>query len=84
MGLSFVFAAGPRQRSHSEVRIPQISCPLFTVSDLRLPQPEGSGSRIYVPEEQGGPIIHSGTRLPFRRLLRLALEFTVSFFATTI
>jgi hypothetical protein len=37
MGLSFTIAAGPRQRSHSQVRIPRDSWPHFTVSDSRLP-----------------------------------------------
>jgi hypothetical protein len=36
-GLSFTNAAGPRQRSHSEVQVPWDSRPYFTVSDLRLP-----------------------------------------------
>jgi hypothetical protein len=36
-GLSFVYAAGPRQRSLSRVRVPWISRPYFTVSVLRLP-----------------------------------------------
>jgi hypothetical protein len=39
---------------------------------LRLPQPGGPGPRIYIPQEQGGPYIPSGTGFPFRRLLRLA------------
>jgi hypothetical protein len=39
---------------------------------LRLPQPGGPGSRIYIPKEQGGPVIPSGTGFPLRRLLRLA------------
>jgi hypothetical protein len=43
-----------------------------TVSDSRLPQPGGPGLRIYIPQEQGGPVIHSGHGFPFRRLLRLA------------
>jgi hypothetical protein len=30
------------------------------------------GPRIYILEEQGGPIVLRGTGLPFRRLLRLA------------
>jgi hypothetical protein len=30
-------------------------------SHLRLPQPGGPGSRIYIPQEQGGPIIPPGT-----------------------
>jgi hypothetical protein len=37
MGLSFAIAAGPRQRSHSRVRVPWDSRPYFTVSDSRLP-----------------------------------------------
>jgi hypothetical protein len=36
-GLSFVYAAGPRQRSLSRVRVPWNSRPYFTVSVLRLP-----------------------------------------------
>jgi hypothetical protein len=35
--LSFVYTAGPRQRSLSRVRVHWISRPYFTVSDLRLP-----------------------------------------------
>jgi hypothetical protein len=36
------------------------------------PQPGGPGSRIYIPQEQGGPVIPQGTLFPFHRLLRLA------------
>jgi hypothetical protein len=36
-GLSFVYAAGPRQRSLFRVRVPWISRPYFTVSVLTLP-----------------------------------------------
>jgi hypothetical protein len=36
-GLSFTIAAGPSQRSHSQVRDPWDLRPYFTVSDLRLP-----------------------------------------------
>jgi hypothetical protein len=36
-GLSFVYAAGPCQRSLSRVRVPWDSRPYFTVSHLRLP-----------------------------------------------
>jgi hypothetical protein len=35
-GLSFSIAAGPRQRSHSRVRVPWNWRPYFTVSDSRL------------------------------------------------
>jgi hypothetical protein len=44
---------------------------ILTVSDSRLPQPGGPGYRVYVPQEQGGPVITSGTGFPFRCLLRL-------------
>jgi hypothetical protein len=70
-GLSFTIAAGPRQRSHSQVRVLRDSWPHFTVSDSRLPQPGGLGPRIYIPQEQRDPIIPPGTGFPFRRL-RLA------------
>jgi hypothetical protein len=35
------------------------------------PQPGGPGPRIYIPQEQGGPVISPGTGFPFRHLLRL-------------
>jgi hypothetical protein len=72
MGLSFTIAAGPRQRSHSRIRVPRDSWPHFTVSNSRFPQLGGPGPRIYIPQEQSGPVIPPGTGLPFRRLLRLA------------
>jgi hypothetical protein len=56
VGLSFIIAAGPRQRSHSQIRVPRDSWH-FTVSESRLPQPGGPGLRIYIPQEQGGPVI---------------------------
>jgi hypothetical protein len=43
-----------------------------TVPDSRLPQPGGPGPRIYIPQEQGGPVIPPGTGFPFRRLVQLA------------
>jgi hypothetical protein len=57
MGLSFTIAAGPRQCSHFQVRVPRDSWPRFTVSDSRLPQRGGPGPCIYIPQEQGGPHI---------------------------
>jgi hypothetical protein len=42
------------------------------LSHLRLPQPRGPSSSIYIPHEQGGPVIPPGTGFPFCRLLRLA------------
>jgi hypothetical protein len=71
-GLSFTISAGPSQRSHVRVRVPWDSWPYFTVSGSRLSQPGGPGPYIYIPQEQGGPVIHQGTGFSFRRLLRLA------------
>jgi hypothetical protein len=70
--LPFTIAAGPRQHSHSWVRVSRDSWPYFTVSDSRLPQPGGPGPRIYIPQEEGSPVIPPGTEFPFRPLLRLA------------
>jgi hypothetical protein len=42
------------------------------LSQMRLPQTGGPGPRIYIPQEQGGPVIPRGTGFPFLRLLRLA------------
>jgi hypothetical protein len=36
------------------------------LSHLKLLQPEGPGSRIYIPQEQGGPIIPLDTGFPLR------------------
>jgi hypothetical protein len=65
MGLSFTTAAGPRQRSHSQVRVPRDSWPHFPVSDSRLPQPGGPGPPIYIPLEHVGTIIPPGTGFLF-------------------
>jgi hypothetical protein len=43
------------------------------LSHLRLPQPGGPGSRIYVPQEPGGSVIPPSTGFPLRRLLGLAV-----------
>jgi hypothetical protein len=72
MGLSFTIAAGPRQRSHSRVRVSRDSWPHFTASDSRFPQPGGPGPRIYMPQEEGGPVIPPGTGFPFRSLVRIS------------
>jgi hypothetical protein len=42
------------------------------LSHLRLPQLGRQDSRIYIPQEQGGPVIPPGIGFPLRRLLRLA------------
>jgi hypothetical protein len=33
------------------------------LSHLKLPQPEGPGPCIYIPQEKGGPVIPPGTGL---------------------
>jgi hypothetical protein len=50
------------------------SCPHFTVSNSRHPQPGGTGPppRMYFPPERSGPVISPGTGFSFRRLSRLA------------
>jgi hypothetical protein len=62
-GLSFAIAAGPSPAGLKTI---------FTVSGSRLPQPGGPGPRIYIRQEQRGPVIPPGTGFPFRLLLRLA------------
>jgi hypothetical protein len=41
MGMSFTIAAGPRQRSHSQVRVSQDACPHFTFHIRDSPHLEG-------------------------------------------
>jgi hypothetical protein len=80
MSLSFTIAAGPRLGSYSQVRVPWDSWSYFTVSDSRFPKPEGSGPRMYIPQEWGGVAIPPDTGLPFRGLLRLAgLQWSYSY-----
>jgi hypothetical protein len=47
--LSFTVAAGPRQCSHSRVRVQWDSRQYFTVSESRLPKPGEPGPSIYIP-----------------------------------
>jgi hypothetical protein len=42
------------------------------LSRWRPSQPGEPGPRMYITQEQGGPVIHPGTGFPFRRHLRLA------------
>jgi hypothetical protein len=64
-GLSFIIvAAESRQRSHSKVRVSRDSLPYFPVSISRLRHPGGPGPRIYIPQEQGGPVYTSGNWVP--------------------
>jgi hypothetical protein len=39
---------------------------------VTFPQPGGPGSRNYISQERGGPVIPTGTGFALRRLLRLA------------
>jgi hypothetical protein len=48
MSVSFTIAAGPRQRSHSQFRVPRNSWPHFTVSDSTLPQPGESQVLVFI------------------------------------
>jgi hypothetical protein len=61
--LYFAIAVGHRHPSHSRVGVQRDSWPHFPVSDSRLPQPRKPGPRIYIPQEQGGPVILSRTGL---------------------
>jgi hypothetical protein len=78
MSLLFTIAAGPRQRSHSQVRVQRDSWPHFTVSDSSLPQPGRPGPSIYNPQEQSGPVTPQGTGLNFILSLSLMLRPTGS------
>jgi hypothetical protein len=60
MGLSFVYATGPCQRSLSQVRVPWDSRPYFTVSELRLPFSSPPTTRrltveVFVPSSTASP-----------------------------
>jgi hypothetical protein len=65
MDLSFTIAAGPHQHSHSRVRVPRDSWSNFTVSASILLQPGGPGARIYIHQEQWGPVIPPRHCVPF-------------------
>jgi hypothetical protein len=72
MGLSFVYTAGPRQRSLSRVRDFWVSWPSFTVSDLRLPFSSPSTTRrvtVEVFDPASTPVL----RVIVRVTLRLAV-----------
>jgi hypothetical protein len=45
---------------------------IFYSLKFETPQPGGPGPHIYIPQEQGDPVITPGTGFHFRRLLRLA------------
>jgi hypothetical protein len=43
------------------------SRPYFTASDSIVPQPAGPGPRVYISQEQGGPVIPPGSGFTFHR-----------------
>jgi hypothetical protein len=62
LGLARAVTLGSKsRRSHGHILL----------SQLKLLQPGGTGLRIYIPQEQGGPVILLGS-VPFCCLLRLA------------
>jgi hypothetical protein len=72
MGLSFTITAGfasavtlrfESRGTHDHILLSQIRDSY---------KPGGPGPRMYIPQEQGGPIILPGTGFHFLRLLRLA------------
>jgi hypothetical protein len=83
-GLSFTIAAGPIMRSHSRFRVLQDPWPYFIVSDLRLSQPGGPGSRIYIRQGTGWNVYTPTTVFPFRRLLRFEVFEPVSIRASSV
>jgi hypothetical protein len=64
-GLSFTISAGPRERSHSRVRIP-----LFYYIRFETPPTWRARSLYLHPPGAGWPSYTPGTEFPFRRLLR--------------
>jgi hypothetical protein len=63
--LSFTIAVGPCQRYHSWIWVPCNSWSYFTVSDSKLPKPEGPVTSTYIPRNravqcysQGSPLTH--------------------------
>jgi hypothetical protein len=71
-GLSFVYAAGPCQRSLSRVRVPRDSRPYFTVSDLRLPFSSPPTTRRVMVEVFDSAFTHGGGGHCDRQTLPLA------------
>jgi hypothetical protein len=70
-GLSFTVVAGPRQCSHSQDEFRGTDDHILQF-EIRDPQPGGPSPRIYIPQEQGGPVMPPGTGFLFCRLLRHA------------
>jgi hypothetical protein len=67
------------QSSHSWIQVQQNSHHIL-LSYMRLPQPGAPGPRIYIPQEQGDPVIPLLAGFAFCCLLRLAGLPTVEVF----
>jgi hypothetical protein len=79
MGLSFRIAADPRQRSHSQVRVPRDTWQYFTVWRFESsPNLEEPGSRIYIPQGTGWPSYTPRHWVPFSSpaTVEVCLPFT--------
>jgi hypothetical protein len=70
-GLSFTTAAGPRHRSHSGGLSPTELMTIFYCLRFETPPNWRARPQHLYPQEEGGPVIPTGTGFPFRRL-RLA------------
>jgi hypothetical protein len=72
-GLLFKIAARPRQRSQSYSGLSSAGLvTIFYCLRIEIPQPGEPEPHIYIPQEQGDPVIPPSTGFSFRRLLRLA------------
>jgi hypothetical protein len=73
VGLSFTIAAGPSLPAQSfSGPSPAGLMTNFYCLRFKTPPTCGPAHRIYIPQEQGGPVMPPGIAFPFRRLLRLA------------
>jgi hypothetical protein len=68
--LARTIASAPCQSSHSLVPKPQ-NLHHILLSHTLLRKPGGPGSSIYIPHQQGDPVIPPDSGFPFRHLLRL-------------
>jgi hypothetical protein len=70
MVLSFTVAASPRQRSHSQVRVPRASWPHFIVLDSSFPLTGRVKSPFICSRNRVSQLYPPGTGFPFHCLLR--------------
>jgi hypothetical protein len=74
MGLSFTITVGHRQRSHSQVS-PAGRMTKFYCLRFETPQPGRPGPRIYILQEEGGPVTPPGTCHGLHRKHRVAQQW---------